>query len=122
MDESKPQEKKIVESENAARLEKFWEEMAKFQENEKLYGKSGHFLHTPGFQPKELVAEDMLIWEKVKDESLTPEEFFTYKEKFQKSGEGYDSSRGLFYQMAANKANSIFLNRSMDEQRQNKKQ
>lgn len=66
----------------------------------------------PKFNPAELSAEDMHVWEKIKDSSITMAEVSAYKIGAQGSG---NLSRALFGAFVANRAQAIIGNRELDE-------
>ncbi|MEK7193254.1 MAG: hypothetical protein AAB652_00505 [Patescibacteria group bacterium] len=106
------------------RLQAFKEEMQSFHEkqmeaarfakekNEKSE-EATHFAD-PEFDVNELTAEDMKMWEKINDGSLTWGEYEQYRSSLNESGELQRekmkmSSRGVFFDVVGNKAQRVLL-------------
>ena len=74
---------------------------------------SGHFADFP-FDVVDLTEEDMKIWEKIKSEEITLEEFREYDKKFRDEN-GPDAlsqtSRGIFVQFAGNRTSPAIFHR-----------
>jgi len=122
MDNLKPKENQ-GQTESEKGLAGFQEEMAQFQEDERMgVRKSGHFLHTPGFNPKELTEEDMAIWQKIKDKSIGKEDVDVYRKNLVSVFGNLDSSRGQFCQMAANLGAVILMKKQLEEYVKNKQE
>lgn len=93
-------------------LNSFQAEIAALKQEEEESGKSptAHFKEWKGveFNPAELTEDDLEIWGKTKDESLTEEDFHAYREKLMEEDRERNSSRKMFLAFIANKATSIF--------------
>ena len=64
---------------NREALEAFIREIGGIYEEEKRDGTPAHFLNS-NFNPRDLTLEDKRIWDKVRDESITREDFNAYRE------------------------------------------
>ena len=97
------------------RLRNFKEEILRAVEVEREHKKTAHF---PEFMDvEELMPEDMEIWEKIKDETITMEEIIRYKKGLiDEEGEvrnNVSPSRIKFLAFASNKSGSIIMMRGM---------
>lgn len=104
-------------SETSLELEKFKEDFRAVVEAENEKG-TAHFRKMKSedynFDPADLQAEDMEIWEKIKNGSVTMEDFHAYRAKVEKfmalnPGSKKALSRNIFASYAANKANNILM-------------
>ena len=93
----------------------FLKEMRDVVSDEREKG-TAHFLR-PDFSLEKLGEPDIIIWEKIKDETITPEDFKTYQSLFfSESGklrDGITPSQYDFMQFLANKAMAIFAKRAV---------
>lgn len=104
--------------ENSYGFSEFKEEMRALRDKE-LSGelKTAHFLPEGGveFDPEKLSEEDFEAWKKIRDGSMSMEDFVNYKDGFFANGlaEGKSeeelsgSPRGMFVRFMANKANEV---------------
>lgn len=118
------EEKNLEADKRAEKLRLFRDEIEKLREEEikaeeeavrsgKKSGTTFHFA-SPSFDVSELTEEDMAIWGKIKDESLTWEEYEGYRSKLLAAGilkreEMKMSSRAAFFDAFSNKANRILM-------------
>lgn len=104
-------EKSSQEEENG--FEAFVSEVEEMKRKEEETRETGHFL-MPGFNPRELSEEDMRMWGKTKDESITEGEFFSYREEIMEQVKEKDPralSRNIFQAFIANKVTGLFNER-----------
>lgn len=81
----------------------FREEIQELQTKEKVGGETVHF---EALDVAELTGEDMKMWERYKDRTLTEEDFEKYKESVLKGG---NKSRQYFVGFLANKLTPEWL-------------
>lgn len=71
--------------------------------------------------PDELIEEDMIMWQKIKDESITAEDIDDYRmailDEDGNLREGVSESRYDFYAFIVNKAMVLLLNRQLKNQK-----
>lgn len=95
-------------------VEKFRKEINQMKEKDIKQEKPAHLFEV---NPEELILKDAEIWERVKNETVTKDDFQTYKSEFiDKEGnfrENLPKSRLKFLQFIANKVNVIFLNQQI---------
>ncbi len=94
---------------NIPMLKEFQNEIQDLKEKEALSGKTVHLIHV---NPEDLTDEDMAIWEKVKDESVTRDDTTRYRQSVEAINV---LSRKHFMGFISNKAGVIFLKREFDE-------
>ncbi len=91
--------------ETADPMRTFREEMTAWRDAEASgEKKSGHLIKIPDFDVNDLTEEDMDIWNKIKDETITKEDANAYREKVNKVLQAGDlpRSRHEFAAFAAN--------------------
>ncbi len=97
-------------------LEAFRDEIASWRDAE-LSGekKSGHLIKIPDFDVNDLTEEDMDIWNKIEDGTITKEEADAYREKINKILRTGDlpRSRHEFAAFAANLITAVVGRREM---------
>ncbi len=110
-------------------LEKFREDFRAVVETENEKG-TAHFRKMKSedydFDPADLQAEDLDIWKKIKNGSVTMEDFKAYRakvEKFMASNPGSKRalSRNTFMSYAANKANNILMRSELEKTKEETK-
>ena len=110
-------------SEISPELEKFREDFKAVVGTENEKG-TAHFRKMKSedynFDPAELQAEDMEIWKKIKNGSVTMEDFRAYRAKIEKfmisrPGSKEAVSRNVFLSYAANKANNILMRSELEK-------
>ena len=89
-------------------LKEFQEEIKEVAEKET----AAHFKHGT-FNPEELTEDDRIIWEKVKDETVSREDLDTYRE----SVGGESETRRVFLAFINNKALVVFLAREIEKRK-----
>lgn len=82
-------------------LNSFRQEIGQFRQEEIEGKRTTVHLTREGFNPEELTDRDQEIWDKIKDETITFEEFTEYRSEVVQDG---NKSRLTFMAMAANKA------------------
>ena len=97
----------------------FKDEIRLIAEKEREDQKTAHFR---GLNPEELSVPDMEIWEKVKNESITREDFDRYRNNLVDEGSGdvkdnVPQSRVIFLAFIANKVIVIFLKKELEERK-----
>lgn len=122
-EETRPEKGPIGFSEKGRKekLETFRGEISALRDAEKATGKTAHFTHLPEFNHEDLTIDDMEIWEKVKDRTITREDLRKYDETLDlvengiKKGlkPGVSVSRNVFRAFINNKAVPILIEREM---------
>ncbi len=116
-------------SETSPELGKFREDFRAVVEAENERG-TAHFRKMKSedydFDPADLQAEDMEIWKKIKNGSVTIEEFRAYRAKIEKfmisrPGSKEAVSRNVFLSYAANKANSVLMRQELEKTKEETK-
>jgi hypothetical protein len=101
-----------------AKLKDFREEIGLIIEEERANQKTAHFNE---LKPEELSPEDLEVWEKIKDGSVTQENMKEYKNIFfdgeGKIKENITPGRKEFMAFANNKANIVLLNKQIKQMR-----
>ncbi len=102
------------------KLRSFKEEIRDVAEQEKIVGKTGHFSESSGnaidFNVDELSVEDMDIWGKVKDDSITKQEYDQYRAPFDDvSAKDMPQTRITFLKFISNKVGIILMTKDMKE-------
>ena len=92
-------------------LASFQAEIAQFKKDEEEGRKPTVHLAGQKFSPTDLTERDQEIWEKIKNESITMDEFIKYREEVTKDG---NKSRLVFVAMAANKATPVINKKYID--------
>ncbi len=93
---------------------KFKEEMAQIIQNEREKRETAHFERVKNPRVDELTEDDMHIWEKIKANAVTMEEFAEYRESLNellKDTEEWGTRKG-FLSLAANRATSVIIRNS----------
>ncbi len=108
----------------ATELQKFTEEIAELSDREKRERETAHFSNS-NFNPSELTWEDKLIWDKVKDASITREEFNTYRAdiidpRTRSVKDDVAYSRYTFFSFIGNKATRVIGMREFAEEKKKK--
>lgn len=96
-------------------LASFQWEIAQFQKDEEEGRKTSAHLTGREFNVAELTERDSEIWEKIKNGSITMDEFQKYSFEVEKDG---NQSRSIFKAMAANIATTVIGNKYLESQRQ----
>lgn len=101
-----------------AKLQDFWERIGELRDEEVHKMKegrptTGHFASRPEFAPEHLTEDDMAIWERLEEKTLTREEFFAYRHRVMESkaknpDDPVGKSRAVFQAFIANKASLLF--------------
>lgn len=99
--------------EEEAELVSFRDEIERAVELDKQNQASGHFKDIKKFNKTELTLRDMYIWRKVKDGSVTEEEFRSYRKACESTK--LSSSRDAFVQWVSNLANIPLARKRLQE-------
>lgn len=85
---------------------------AKIEAIKQAESERGETVHLTNVNVEELAWEDKIIWEKVENESITREDFQSYRPSL---GSNLSRSRKEFSFFVANKLNPIWLRKEMRE-------
>lgn len=99
------------------KLKNFKEEIRRIVEEEREGGKTAHFPEP--IDVEELLPEDLEIWDKIWNETITQEEITQYRKSFLDNNgevkEGMSVSRMRFVAFASNKAGPVIMMKGMKE-------
>ena len=113
---------------SAEELKAFRQEIAAYAEEEGREDKKAHFAwlrdQNKQFKPEDLTVEDFLFWKKVKEETITYEDFKKYRlglKRLEKAGKKESPTRHGFFSLAGNRGNGIIWKREAEEMKKTKK-
>lgn len=102
------------------KLKEFQQEISLIKERDLRNKGPAHLFEV---DPAELEEEDMIMWQKIKDESITPEDLDDYRMSFlDEEGnlrDGVSRNRYDFYAFIANKAMVILVGRQLKKDKEN---
>lgn len=104
-------------------LEEFHEEIARLkqEEQERYEQEGGGSIHLRGLDPHELTENDRAIYLKYKNDTITREEYETYRTGIAGLHLGARHSRSLFYQYIGNMLNIRWTQKAVEAMKKEKR-